>query len=64
MDRLTAGRTSVTIAHRLATAESADEVLVFDGGRLVERGSHEELVAAGGVYAALYDDWVSGTKTV
>lgn len=64
MDRLTAGRTSVTIAHRLATAESADEVLVFDTGRLVERGSHPELVAAGGVYAALFDDWVSGTKTV
>lgn len=64
MDRLTAGRTSVTIAHRLATAESADEVLVFDSGRLVERGTHQELVESGGVYAALYEDWVSGTTTV
>lgn len=64
MDRLTAGRTSVTIAHRLATAESADEVLVFDSGRLVERGTHQDLVAGGGVYAALYEDWVSGTTTV
>lgn len=64
MDRLTAGRTSVTIAHRLATAESADEVLVFDSGRLVERGTHQDLVAGGGVYAALYEDWISGTTTV
>lgn len=63
IDRLTSGRTSVTIAHRLATAEAADEVLVFDSGRLVERGDHTDLVAAGGVYAALYEDWVAGTKT-
>jgi len=40
IDRLTAGRTSVTLAHRLATAEAADDVLVFDQGRMVERGSH------------------------
>ena len=64
MDRLTAGRTSVTIAHRLATAESADEVLVFDEGRLVEQGRHDDLVARGGIYAALYADWVTGTKAV
>jgi putative ABC transport system ATP-binding protein len=64
MDRLTAGRTSVTIAHRLATAESADEVLVFDEGRLVEQGRHDDLVATGGIYAALYADWVTGTKAV
>ncbi len=64
IDRLTAGRTSVTIAHRLATAESADEVLVFDEGRLVERGAHAELVAAGGVYAALYADWATGTAAM
>ncbi|HJR91551.1 MAG TPA: ABC transporter ATP-binding protein [Acidimicrobiia bacterium] len=63
IDRLTSGRTSVTIAHRLATAEAADEVLVFDQGRLVERGHHHDLVKAGGVYAALYEDWVAGTKT-
>ncbi len=64
IDRLTAGRTSVTIAHRLATAEAADEVLVFDAGRLVERGAHAELVAAGGVYAALYADWAAGTASM
>lgn len=63
IDRLTSGRTSVTIAHRLATAEAADEILVFDQGRLVERGRHLDLVVAGGVYAALYDDWVAGTHT-
>jgi putative ABC transport system ATP-binding protein len=58
------GRTSVTIAHRLATAEGADEVLVFDKGRLVERGHHRDLVASDGLYASLYRDWVAGTKTV
>jgi ATP-binding cassette subfamily B protein len=63
IDRLTAGRTSVTIAHRLATAEAADEVLVFEAGRLVERGPHPELVERGGVYASLYADWVAGTLT-
>jgi putative ABC transport system ATP-binding protein len=58
------GRTSVTIAHRLATAEGADEVLVFDKGRLVERGHHRDLIASGGLYAALYRDWAAGTKAV
>lgn len=64
IDKLTEGRTSVTIAHRLSTAEGADEVLVFDGGRLVERGRHRDLVVCDGVYAALYSDWVTGTKSV
>jgi ATP-binding cassette, subfamily B, bacterial len=59
--RLTEGRTSVTVAHRLATAERADEVIVLDGGRLVERGRHDELFAAGGVYAGLYDSWRRAT---
>jgi putative ABC transport system ATP-binding protein len=62
IDRLTAGRTSITVAHRLSTAEAADEVLVFDRGLLVERGQHGDLVAAGGVYAGLHMDWSSGTK--
>jgi ABC-type multidrug transport system fused ATPase/permease subunit len=64
MERLTAGRTSVTIAHRLATAESADEVLVFDQGRLVEHGPHKQLIANQGVYSDLYADWSAGTKSV
>ncbi len=63
IERLSEGRTSVTIAHRLSTAEAADEVLVFDDGRLAERGPHRELATAGGVYAALYRDWEGATST-
>jgi ATP-binding cassette, subfamily B, bacterial len=63
IERLTAGRTSITVAHRLSTAEAADEILVFDHGGLVERGSHAELLAAGGVYTGLYADWSKGTHT-
>ncbi|HEX6445943.1 MAG TPA: ABC transporter ATP-binding protein [Streptosporangiales bacterium] len=57
LERLTAGRTAVSIAHRLSTAEAADEVLVFDQGRIVERGPHADLATAGGVYAALHASW-------
>jgi len=57
IERLTTGRTSITVAHRLSTAEASDTVLVFDAGRLVERGTHRELVEAGGVYANLHRDW-------
>jgi putative ABC transport system ATP-binding protein len=62
LDGLTRGRTAVAIAHRLSTAEAADEVLVFDGGRLVQRGPHAELVAEPGVYAELHASWMSGTR--
>jgi len=61
IERLTEGRTSITVAHRLSTAEASDEVLVFDEGRVVERGSHDQLVAAGGTYADLHADWAAGT---
>jgi ATP-binding cassette, subfamily B, bacterial len=60
--RVSAGRTTVTIAHRLSTAEAADVILVFDGGRLVERGSHAELVAADDVYARLHKSWLGTAK--
>ena len=48
------GRTSIVIAHRLSTIVQADQILVIDGGEIVERGRHEELVAKGGLYFELY----------
>lgn len=59
LERLLEGRTSVTIAHRLSTAEKADRILVFDQGQLVEDGHHAELVDAGGVYSRLHASWVA-----
>ncbi|WP_243057784.1 ABC transporter ATP-binding protein [Nocardioides sp. SR21] len=56
-EAVTDGRTSLTIAHRLTQAMSADTVLVMDSGRVVERGTHDELVAAGGAYARLWSAW-------
>ena len=53
LERLKAGRTTVVIAHRLATVRGADRILVVDAGRIVASGRHEELVAAGGLYADL-----------
>ncbi len=54
LDRLLEGRTSVVIAHRLSTIRHADLICAVDGGRIVQRGTHEELLAAGGLYADLY----------
>ncbi|MGA9746821.1 MAG: ABC transporter ATP-binding protein [Nocardioides sp.] len=59
LERLTRGRTSVTIAHRMSTAENADEVVVVDAGRVVQRGPHAQLVAEGGVYGRLHASWVA-----
>jgi ATP-binding cassette subfamily B protein len=55
LERLMQGRTSLVIAHRLSTVLAADVILVLDKGRLVERGTHSELLALGGLYATLYN---------
>ena len=59
-----AGRTSLVIAHRLSTIREADQILVIDGGRVAERGRHEELLAAGGLYAELYQTQFAGQEAV
>lgn len=61
MDVLLAGRTAVIIAHRLSTAVRADGVAVVDGGRLLELGTHEKLVRAGGLYSRMHATWMSHT---
>ena len=55
MERLREGRTSFIIAHRLSTVRNATTILVMEAGDVVESGSHEELLAAGGAYARLYE---------
>lgn len=62
LDVAMAGRTSIVIAHRLATVLAADEIAVVDGGRIVERGTHAELVAAGGLYAELAAAQLTGAS--
>jgi subfamily B ATP-binding cassette protein MsbA len=54
LDRLMQGRTTLVIAHRLATIERADRIVVMDAGRIVEQGPHRELLAVGGLYARLH----------
>ena len=59
LEQPAAGRTTVTIAHRLSTAVAADEVLVLDAGRLAQRDAHERLLAEPGPYRRLYASWTA-----
>ena len=59
---LTEGRTSLVVAHRLATVLNADRIVVLDKGMVVEQGRHEELLAQGGVYANLYEKQFFGEE--
>ena len=54
-DKVTEGRTSIIIAHRLATIKKADKILVMDAGKIVEMGTHKELLKKGGYYRDLYE---------
>ncbi|NMO55848.1 ABC transporter ATP-binding protein [Actinoplanes sp. TBRC 11911] len=63
LDMVTRGRTTVAIAHRLSTAQAADEVIVVDAGRVVQRGPHSSLVTEeGSIYARLYASWLEQTR--
>jgi ATP-binding cassette subfamily B protein len=62
LDVLLQARTAVLIAHRLTTAMKADRIVVVDDGRIVELGSHQQLVARGGIYAEMYATWTSHSE--
>ena len=64
LEKLASGRTTIAIAHRLSTAARADRVLVLDRGRLVQDGSHNDLVLQDGAYARMYEAWVASTSAI
>ena len=55
IEKITEGRTSIVIAHRLATIKKADKIIVMDAGKIVESGTHKELIKKGGYYNDLYE---------
>jgi ATP-binding cassette subfamily B protein len=61
LERLLAGRTAIVIAHRLSTIRRAGKIVVLEGGRIAESGTHDELIEAGGPYARLYGAWQGST---
>ena len=63
-EQLTAQRTTLVVAHRLTTAARADRIVVMAGGRIAETGSHDELLAAGGRYAALWSAFAGDPELV
>ena len=64
LERLAQGRTTVSVAHRISTAERADLILVFDKGKIVEKGKHSDLVNLEGIYSKLYESWIGNTREV
>jgi putative ABC transport system ATP-binding protein len=64
LERLAQGRTTVSVAHRISTAERADLILVFDKGKIVEKGEHSDLVNLEGIYSKLYESWIGNTREV
>jgi ATP-binding cassette subfamily B protein len=62
LERLSEGRTTVTIAHRLSTVRDADQIVVLDKGEIVERGTHDELIELGGFYTNLVSRDVAGDR--
>jgi len=64
LERLAQGRTTISVAHRISTAERVDLILVFDKGKIVEKGEHSDLVDLEGVYSKLYESWIGNTREV
>ena len=61
-DEVTRGRSALVVAHRLDQASQADNILVMDGGEIVERGTHDELLAGKGIYHRLWSAWSAGRR--